>query len=96
MLAGKIKREYLKIVDQFSFIIAAAYQARHLLSVLDQDPTPQSFLASNVINIVLSLVLLMIMVLRGNPKCVKNQKLVLGFKGQLRRAQKKINKVGYS
>jgi len=75
----------------------ATYSSRHLLSVLDQDApsSPQYFLLSKVIHVLLSVFCLMFMVLHGNPRCAQDSKIVLCFKGQLRKAQLKINKKNY-
>ena len=73
-----------------------SHQSRHLMmdnGATDQDASPHFSLASNLINILLSLIILMFILLRGNPRCSKNSKLTKCFCSQLSKAQRKINKV---
>lgn len=72
-----------------------AYNSRHLMSVNDQEPSPHFSLASNLINILLSLVILMLMVLRGNPRCTKSSTITQCFRSQMSKAQRKIDRHEY-
>lgn len=73
-----------------------SFSSRHLLGIRDaSDASPQFSLFSTLINIFMSLFILMIMLMRGNPKCQRNSKLTQCFKSQFRKAQKKINKHDY-
>ncbi|XP_057302255.1 sterol regulatory element-binding protein 1-like [Hydractinia symbiolongicarpus] len=73
-----------------------SFSSRHLLSIgVEQDTSPQFYLVSNIINLVMSFFILMFMFLRGNPRCKKSSKLMQCFHSQLQKAQKKINKHEY-
>lgn len=74
-------------------LLDGAYSSRHLMSVGEQERSPMFSLASNVINLVLSFFILMLMVLRGNPRCSKSATITQCFKSQMNKAQKKIDRV---
>ncbi|XP_066928267.1 sterol regulatory element-binding protein 2-like [Clytia hemisphaerica] len=75
---------------------APVFSSRHLLGVRgEQDASPGFSLFSTLVNVFSSLFILMVMLLRGNPRCEKNSKLTQCFRSQFRKAQKRINKGDY-